>query len=265
MIMDARVTLMVFSDLDGTLIDHDTYRWDAAQPALTALGETASAVVLASSKTAVEISSLRSAMGLDQWPAIVENGAGLLPPHATEVPDHSQYKQIRGALEGLPAPLRGLFRGFGDEDAAGVMRLTGLALADAELAKQRAFSEPGEWRGTQAQKTDFLNHLAGLGITAQQGGRFLTLSLGRNKSDQMRSIIETYKPKHTIALGDAPNDVQMLEYADYGVVIANPHRAALPLLKGEAQGRIIRTKAAGPMGWNTAVLDFIEQFELNKD
>jgi mannosyl-3-phosphoglycerate phosphatase len=133
------------------------------------------------------------------------------------------------------------------------------------LAKQRAFSEPGEWHGTAAQKEKFLEHLAGLGITAQQGGRFLTLSFGRNKSDQMRRIIETYVPVHTIALGDAPNDIQMLEYADYGVVIANPHGAPLPLLKGEAEGRIIRTKAAGPTGWNTAVLDFIEQFELIKD
>ncbi|MEP1793102.1 HAD-IIB family hydrolase [Parasphingorhabdus sp.] len=262
--MNTNVTLMVFTDLDGTLIDHDTYRWDAAEQALLALGETGSAVILASSKTAVEISRLRHALGFDQWPAIVENGAGLLPSHVMQVTDHAQYLEIRNVLQGLPHSLRGLFHGFGDETVEGVVRMTGLAHADAALAKQRAFSEPGIWNGTEAQKEGFLQHLSGLGITAQQGGRFLTLSFGRNKSDQMRSVIQTYTPQHTIALGDAPNDVQMLETADYGVVIANPHRAALAPLKGEDDGRIIRTQAAGPRGWNIAVLDFIKKFEIQR-
>ncbi|KFF65154.1 hypothetical protein IW01_18330 [Pectobacterium brasiliense] len=29
--------LIIFSDLDGSLLDHETYRWDAAQPWLTRL------------------------------------------------------------------------------------------------------------------------------------------------------------------------------------------------------------------------------------
>ena len=81
---------------------------------------------------------------------------------------------------------------------------------------QSSFSEPGTWRGTAEQKQEFLAALAEKGVSAQQGGRFLTLSFGRNKVDQMRSIIDTYNPRHTIALGDAPNDVAMLEHADIG-------------------------------------------------
>ena len=260
--MNTSVKLMVFTDLDGTLIDHDTYRWDAAQRALAALKEISSGVVLASSKIAAEVSGLRRTLGLEEWPAIVENGAGMLPPHVSQVPDSSQYAQLRSILKNIPENLHGLFRGFGDASAQGVVQMTGLALADAELAKQRAFSEPGEWHGTAEQKVEFLSYLETQRVTAQQGGRFLTLSFGRNKADQMREIMKRYKPQHTVALGDAPNDVQMLETADVGIVIANTHRAALPPLKGEAQGRIIRTIDAGPSGWNKAILNVIDRLEM---
>lgn len=263
--MNTNVTLLVFTDLDGTLTDHDTYRWDAAQQALTALGVISSGVVLASSKTAAEVSVLRTELGLDQWPAIVENGAGVLPPYVMQVPDGLDYTRLRSALMDLPSDLQGLFRGFGDVTVTDVMQMTGLGCEAAQRAKQRAFSEPGEWRGTVGQKAEFLKHLSAQGITAQQGGRFLTLSFGAKKADQMRAIIEAYHPRHTIALGDAPNDLEMLESADFGVIIANPQRAALAPLSGEATGRIMRTKDAGPSGWNSAILDLIERLELKKD
>lgn len=253
--MTENVSLIVFTDLDGTLIDHDTYDWAPATDALAALRRVSAGVVLASSKTAVEISALRRDLGLEAWPAIVENGAGLLPPHSAEAPDATQYAHLRQILKGAPRDLRALFFGFGDASVAQLVGMTGLSPAAAGLAQQRAYSEPGEWRGTVAQQAAFLAYLAPHGITAQQGGRFLTLSFGRNKVDQMRIIIEHYKPQHTIALGDAPNDVQMLENAEFGVIIRNPHRPPLPPVKGEATGRIIRTDAAGRLAgiWRYAM------------
>ena len=139
--------------------------------------------------------------------------------------------------------------------------MTGLAVNDAALAQRRDFSEPGRWLGTQDQKDAFLAALDAHGLTAQQGGRFLTLSFGRNKVDQMRTIIDKYEPRHTIALGDAPNDIAMLEYADIGIVVANPAHPPLPPFKAEQSGRIIRTKDAGPVGWNTAILDALDRLE----
>ena len=65
-----------------------------------------------------------------------------------------------------------------------------------------------------------------------------------------------------VALGDAPNDITMLEAADYGIIIANPHRAPLPPLNGEDEGRISRTLDAGPLGWNTAVCALLDTLEL---
>lgn len=256
------LSVMVFTDLDGTLIDHDTYRWDAAQEALTALKRISAAVVLASSKTAAEIGALRSELGLEDWPAIVENGAGILSPHGTTAHHGAQYDAVRSALETLPSALRECFRGFGDMTADQLAEMTGLALPQAKLAQQRAYSEPGQWLGTAQQQADFLACLLEHGVTAQQGGRFLTLSFGGNKADKLLKIVQTYQPQHTIALGDAPNDIQMLENVDFGIVVANPHRAPLPVLKGEARGQILRTKEAGPVGWNTAVLELLDRLHM---
>ncbi|MDA9207840.1 HAD hydrolase family protein [Octadecabacter sp.] len=254
--------LMVFTDLDGTLIDHHTYDYSPAAPALAALGRLSAGLVLSSSKTAPEIMSLRQKIGLDAWPAIVENGAGVLQPYAVKCDDAGQYEVLRKALGSVPTELRAQFCGFGDVSAEQVMQMTGLSREAAALAQQRSFSEPGIWSGLSAQKQAFLDALSAQGVTAQQGGRFLTLSLGNNKVDQMRAIIDTYQPRHTIALGDAPNDIAMLEYADIGIVVANPARASLPPLKTENAGRIFRTTEPGPTGWNLAVLDAIARLEL---
>lgn len=257
--------LLVFSDLDGTLIDHHSYEWSPARPAIDALRKLSAGIVLASSKTAPEIHALRADMGLQDWPAIVENGAGILPARATTLENAPQYRAIRAALAEFPEDMRALFTGFGDMSIEEIMQATGLPRDAAELARQRSFSEPGLWRGTPAQQAAFQQALSAKGISSIEGGRFLTLSFGHDKVQQMRVIIEQIRPAHTIALGDAPNDMQMVQAADFGVIIANPARTALPLLAGEAEGRILRTKEAGPVGWNTAILDLLKKLDLGKD
>ena len=261
--MNVDLDLLVFTDLDGTLIDHETYSWGPATQALDALKQLSAGVVLASSKTSAEMSPLRTELGLQAWPAIVENGAGILPAHTSEAVGDARYSELLAVLDNAPTELRSLFCGFGQASAAQVADMTGLSLKAAALAKKRAFSEPGQWLGDDAQKAAFTTWLKGHGVQAQQGGRFLTLSFGGNKVEQMREIIKTYAPQHTIALGDAPNDMQMLEHAEFGVVVHNPHRPPLPTLMQEAEGRVLRTEASGPTGWNTAILTLLHRLDLN--
>lgn len=260
--MRTQLPLLVFTDLDGTLLSHVDYSWDAASPALERLAAIGAGVVMASSKTAPEIHALRQDLRLEAWPAIVENGSGLLEPHAGDEMDRSGYAQLRAGLQQVPAPLRGKFQGFGDLDAGEVAEATGLSQSAAALAKDRAFSEPGTWSGAANEKSAFLEALQALGISAREGGRFLTLSFGATKADQMARIIQDYAPRHTIALGDAPNDIEMLQAADCGVIIANPRRDPLPVLGGENAGHITRTTQAGPVGWNAAILAHLTRLNL---
>jgi mannosyl-3-phosphoglycerate phosphatase len=254
--------LLVFTDLDGTFLSHTDYSWEAARPALERLIAIGAGIVMASSKTAPEIEVLRRQTGLAAFPAIVENGAGLLEPDAQAAVDPAEYRKLRTVLDRTPAQLRAHFTGFGDMDVARIADVTGLAPGAAVLAAQRAFSEPGIWSGTESEKGAFLAALADQGLSAREGGRFLTLSTGQTKADRMAQITGRYTPRHTVALGDAPNDVEMLETADFGIVIANPQRSPLPPLDGETTGRITRSARAGPDGWNDTLLDLIKRLNL---
>ena len=70
---------LVVTDLDGSLLDHHSYDYGPAEPAMAALEASGIPLVLASSKTRAEIRALRDALG-NRHPYIVENGAAVIFP-----------------------------------------------------------------------------------------------------------------------------------------------------------------------------------------
>ncbi|QDC11672.1 HAD-IIB family hydrolase [Oceanicola sp. D3] len=259
-----RHRLIVFSDLDGTLLDHETYSFSAAQSALQALKRKNVALVLASSKTSHEMQSLAQDLPPDVPALIVENGAGVVWRGQDAAPS-TRHAALMEALNALPPALRNGFEGFTDWGPEGVARETGLPPEQAALAAQREYSEPGLWRGDAAQREAFVAALAEAGITARQGGRYLTLSFGADKADRMREVVDKIAPQATVmALGDAPNDIGMLEAADTGIIIANPHGPGIDTLPGESSGKIRRTTVSGPTGWNEAVLEMIDKMATHR-
>jgi hypothetical protein len=76
-----RELLVVFSDLDGTLLDHTTYEFGAARVALDRLHDEGVPLVLCTSTTRAEVEPLPIALG-NRDPFIVENGGGVYVPAA---------------------------------------------------------------------------------------------------------------------------------------------------------------------------------------
>ncbi|MDQ2094618.1 HAD-IIB family hydrolase [Rhodalgimonas zhirmunskyi] len=257
------MNLIIFTDLDGTLLDHESYSYAPAQEALSTLKARDVPLILASSKTAAEIAGLHAALGLGEAPAIVENGAAVWHPGAADEAGEA-YARLRGRLDAVPAVLRAKFTGFGDMSAAEVAEVTGLSPEAAALAQARAHSEPGLWQGDGESETEFRAVLHELGVTARRGGRFLTLSFGGTKAGRMAEIAARYGTPKTMALGDAPNDIEMIEAADRGVIIRNDHGTNIPTLLGETEGRILRTDTAGPTGWNRAVLEALNDMDTKQ-
>ncbi len=252
---------LIFTDLDGTLLDHDSYSFEAARPALDLLKARGIPVILASSKTEAEMRPIAGAIGISH-PMIVENGAGVVGLGRDVSPadrySSSPYSHLRSFLRELPKELSACFEGFGDWDVAHVSEETGLPLPAAELARQRHFSEPGRFTGTEAQREAFIGLLDARGFTAVQGGRFFTLMPKTSKAERMAEVVAHYQrrvadPVRTVALGDAPNDLAMLEAADCGIIIANPAHKALPVTERERQGAILRSEQSGPEGWNIMI------------
>lgn len=264
--------LIVFSDLDGTLLDHRNYSHSAAAPALARLRHLEIPLILASSKTAAEITPLRKELGFSDCEAIVENGSGILEAvdEASDEGDATEtgYHAICQALERLPPCLRAQYKGFGDWSAQEVSDLTGLSISDAANARKRRFSEPGLWLGSEADKARFVEAVTAMGLIVQQGGRFLTLSFGGNKAERMMEIAARHSRQgmtpFIVALGDAGNDLAMIEQADLGVIIPNPAHSGIPPCEGEATGRIVRAEAAGPEGWNQVIMSLLDRAENNR-
>lgn len=259
--MTVSLPVLVFSDLDGTLLDHESYSWALASAALDRLRDMGCGVVLATSKTAAEVADLRADIGFPHWPSIVENGGGLLLTDETPQDTGPIYKRLREGLRRLPPG----FVGFGDMSLSEISERTGLTERGARLARMRRFSEPGIWTGADTDLDGFIAAAEAVGFRIQRGGRFLSVSFGGTKADCMRELIEKYSPRISIALGDAPNDIQMLEHADYGVIVANPAGSAMPRLSGEEMGRIRRTIRTGPEGWSDAVLEILDEISMRRD
>ena len=68
--------IIVFTDLDGTLLHPRTYSFEAAMPALKLIKEKDVPLILCSSKTRAEIEVYRKKLD-NQHPFVSENGGGI--------------------------------------------------------------------------------------------------------------------------------------------------------------------------------------------
>jgi mannosyl-3-phosphoglycerate phosphatase len=265
---------LIFSDLDGTLLDHDTYDWSPARPALGALATRRIMVVLCSSKTRAEMARLASAMHLDA-PLIVENGGGVwlpaswrgtVPHDALVVHDGwlvvlgTHAEVLRRALPDLATAVGAPLRGFGDMDGAEVASRTGLPLETAALARQREFSEPFVAEdGPDLPPLDATARQHGLRVT--RGGRFFHLIGQSDKGNAVRTVSEWLGPRavgSTLGFGDAPNDLPLLQAVDEPVIVPRPDGTPHPDLVAALPSANV-APAPGPTGWNTAALAWLER------
>lgn len=261
---------LVFTDLDGTLLDHETYDHRAASAALAELAARGIPVIPNTSKTIDEVLTWRSRLALD-GPFIVENGSALVLPDeqadwrvdpAASVRDERGYHvvvfgatiaTIQARLIDLDAAGRYDYVAFSQLDSAQIATATGLDRAAAALAQKRRFSEPLLWRDDDAALSRLAAELATAGLRATRGGRFVHVIGETDKGLALKRATRLYAPHgasriRTIALGDSPNDAEMLNAADIAVVVSNPH-ATPPSLESDAG---MYTTAAGPAGWQQA-------------
>jgi mannosyl-3-phosphoglycerate phosphatase len=262
--------LLVASDLDGCLLD-DSYSYEPARPALAALSREGVPLVLCSSKTRGEMESLVRVLGLDS-PFIVENGGAILvPAHQMprvpgERPLDEPYativmgtprKVLVEALTEISTRTGVHVVGFAGLRPAELERLTGLSTAAAEQALCRAFDEPflAEGGGDAAAEA----HRRGLRVT--RGGRFHHLTGQVDKGEALRRLLGLYAAAgrrfRTVALGDAANDLTMLQTVDRPIVIPLADGRLDPVLAA-AVPQAERAPVPGPPGWNEAVLTVLK-------
>ena len=268
--------LVIFTDLDGTLLDHATYAWRDAGEALSRCRDLRVPVVLVSSKTRAEMEALRVDLDLS-WPFVSENGGGVFFPEACPMAPPPEARPIEGGhmmplgipYERIVRALRVLreetgwgLRGFSDMGLEEICLRTGLQPDKARLASRREYDEPFVWEGGEPIDVPALVREAEKqGVRVTRGGRFFHLFGSCDKGEAVLRLADWFRKEHpvlwTAGLGDSLNDVPMLRHVDRPVLVQSAQSFADGI---EEIPRLHITEERGPAGWNRAVLNLLEQY-----
>jgi mannosyl-3-phosphoglycerate phosphatase len=238
--MSSRLTL-IFTDLDGTLLNQHDYQFDAALPVLHQLHQQNIPVIPVTSKTRAEVEWIRQQVAPND-PFIVENGSAIFyvkgdrrfmrSQHCVDT-DSSfdtvhlgcSYADARRGLAQLSQCINQALQGFSDLTENALTQLTGLSHAEVQRAKHREFTEPFVTPHSVSAAV-LQTTVEQIGFRIVVGDRFSHL-IGPNagKGHAVHQIIDAYRaahPNHTIqtlGLGNSPNDLELLEAVDQAIVV----------------------------------------------
>jgi len=264
--------------LDGTLLDHQTYGWEKAKPALNLCKKLNVPVILVSSKTRAEMDKLRTKLSISN-PFISENGGGIFfpneifgaPPPGASLEGNLwklslglPYRLLVSALQEIRDELGLNIKGFSDMSISEISQLTGLDRENSRLAAMREYGEPFLVLEKSPLNREALFRAATRkGLTITEGGRFFHIQGKNNKGLAVEQVVSWYSEMRgnviSIALGDSPNDFSMLERADFPILVQS--QKDFSELK-EKIPRLKTTQEMGPVGWNSAVLNILDKTSI---
>ena len=249
--------LIIFTDLDGTLLEKKSYSYEAALPALKIIKRKNVPLVFSTSKTFDEAECYAEEIGLKE-PVIVENGGGIFIPEGyfpfeirhkktrngyIVIEIGTSYEKLRKAIDEIRK--RGIkVKGFGDMSNRELSFDSGLSIEEAKRARKREFDEPFI---IEKGKEDYAKRIIeSLGLRFERGGRYCHVTGKNDKGKAVRFLKKLYKKKfgkiETIGLGDSENDKSMLKEVDRAF-----------LIKG------------GPSEWNSIVLKELKRAGLYEE
>lgn len=245
---------IIFTDLDGTLLDHTTYSFGSALPMLNYIKTNNIPLIIVTSKTKDEVLRIQGLLDL-KAPFIIENGAGIFIPFEDsykEIALGFEYEYIRSCFLKYAKSVQ--IHGFFDMSDEEVAKHTNLSVVNAADAKKRTFTEPFILK--DENRLSELKRMANEdGLDIVTGGRFHHLiTQGQDKSTAIKHFIKYYEKNgeealKTIALGDSANDLSMLQSVDTPILIPHPDGSYMSCDITD----LIKAPYPGPAGWNAAL------------
>lgn len=270
--MRKRRKTIIYTDLDGTFLDEQSYSFLESAPALRVAQEREIPVIFCSSKTRAEIEHLRKAVGAPD-PFIVEDGGAIYVPEGyfPFTVEDSMSRDGYAVIELGESYLKlvDLFRslragppdfsivGFSDLMVNELALECGMTLDEARRAKAREYTEPFRFSEITLEKVEiFLERIRQSGRRFSVGGRYHHLQGNYDKGQAVEILTRLYRRAYgevtTIGIGDSPNDAPMLDKVAAPIIVKRPSGAHHPELVARfPQSQL--TEGIGPQGWAEAV------------
>lgn len=269
---------VIFTDLDGTLLDPDTYSFEPAEPALRLIRLKDIPLVLSSSKTRAEIEIYRKKLE-NRHPFVSENGGAVFVPkdyfsfpfpYDRELEEYFvlelgvYYSQIREVLESVKRETEIRIRGFYDFSLEEISSLSGLSLKEAAFAKQREYDEPFIVEGGEREFDIVKKKIMMKGLNYVWGGKFHHI-LGKNDKGKAVEILKEFYENQffsisTIGIGDSLNDLPMLSTVDQPILLRG--KAGFSSLILEKIEHLTLMEGTGPQAWNEAILRVLRDLPI---
>ena len=269
---------LIFSDLDGTFLNHNTYSYGTLKNYINNL-DLEFELIFVTSKTFEEILEIQNKLNINH-PFIAENGACIFfPPgylkHTRNTREnffihnnHYCYKMSNLKSDDLINSFSDLkkkykFCFYSELSNESLCKLTKLKLKEAENSKIRLFTNPIFWKDTNEKLLNFKSDVMKInkGLKILKGGRFFHISDNYNKAKAVKNFIKTIKLISndrflTVSLGDSENDICMLESTDYSCIVKREENK----ISLKKKDNIYFSKTEAPDGWRES-LEFVIRME----
>ncbi len=268
---------LIFSDLDGTLLDPHTSSWAAAEEALQEIERRRVPLIFVTGKTRAELEILRQKLS-NAHPFVTENGGGIFIPEgyfnlrlegAQRVARYHcvslgrPYAEVTAALEAIAAEVGADVVGFHQMSTREIAQNTGLGQRQAELARQRDFDEPFFFAGaSESVINKFAQAARNRGMEVTRAGQFWHLSAGHAENRAVPYLVKLYRTAvrsrlRSVALGHGSNHLSLLSVVDQAILLPKPDGSFDSGVLSRLP-HVTRGTAPGPTGWNRAVLQIFE-------
>tara|TARA_B100001029_G_scaffold34779_1_gene26462 strand:- start:119 stop:916 length:798 start_codon:yes stop_codon:yes gene_type:complete len=257
--MIKKFSIFIFTDLDASLIQRDTFKFDEIKDYIKSLISKGIYIIPNTSKTEIEINEFNKELGLN-LPYISENGSSInglnlinknFPNQINLSRDKDDVFKIFKKIvpENLKVKCRLIFK-MEKKVQSEIFGLSGKKLKDA---LNRNYSIPFIFSGNLDQRRQLNEIVNKGGLTLHEGGRVINICDNVSKVKSMNKIIKMVKKTEDnvkiIGVGDNYNDLDMLKNSDIACLVFNDQFTMEPININNC----IVSKNPAPIGWQEVV------------
>ena len=253
--MEKVFKVLIFTDLDGSLLHRDTFKFDEIKEYLIELISKGIFIIPNTSKTEKEILQFNNELGLS-LPYISENGAAIygLDLLHSDLPKELILSREKDNLINIfkntvPINIQNKCKWLFEMDKKNQSLIFGLEEKKLKMALDRKYTIPFIFKGNKKEKNKLSKIIKNEGLYLQEGGRVINLTDRVNKAKALKILVRFYKKYQknvkTIAVGDNYNDIDMLKSSDFPCLVFNDKFTLdeIPI------DNLITTNKPSPEGW----------------